>query len=254
MGPPQAGDTAEMRRAATYMAYQNGFIQRVERLPGNVGYLRIDAFGPEGFAEEPIRAAMGVVAHTDALIIDLRENNGGSPATVALLASWLLGEQPVHLNTTVTRDTAARKEYWTRPQVAGATRYGTSKPVYVLTSHGTFSGGEEFAYDMQAIRRATLVGETTGGGAHPTSPLRATAHFAARVPFARAVNPVTHTNWEGTGVRPDVAAPAADALAAAHRLALKALLPAADELRRDEIAQALATLGETAPAAVAAGK
>jgi hypothetical protein len=242
-GPPGAALAAGEQQRAAYTAYHNAYVERVERLAGNVGYLKLDGFAPAEAALEPIRAAMAFLAHTDALIIDLRENHGGRPAAVALLASWLFGERPVHLNTVVTRGGAHREEFWTRPEVPGAARYGADKPVYVLTSRGTFSAGEEFPYDLQALHRATIVGETTGGGAHPVGPQRATAHFVAMVPFARSVNPVTRTNWEGTGVHPDVQVAAADALAAAHRLALQALLPTAtDGFRRDDIAEALANL------------
>lgn len=243
-GQPQGAALAraEEQRAA-YTAYQNAHVERVERLAGNVGYLKITGFTSAELALEPIRAAMAFLAGTDALIIDVRENFGGRPETVALLASWLFGEQPVHMNTVVTRGGTHTQEHWTRPDVPGAARYGAAKPVYVLTSHETFSAGEELPYDLQALHRATIVGETTGGGAHPVGPQRATEHFVAMVPFARAVNPVTHTNWEGTGVHPDVPVAAADALTAAHRLALQALLPkAADDFRRDDITHALAGL------------
>lgn len=242
-GSQDAGLAAREQRRAAYTAYHNAYVERVERLAGNVGYLKLDGFAPAEAALEPIRAAMAFLSHTDALIIDLRENHGGRPETVALLASWLFGEQPVHMNTTITRGGAHRQEFWTRPEVPGAARYGADKPVYVLTSRGTFSAGEELPYDLQALHRAILVGETTGGGAHPVGPQRATAHFVAMVPFARAENPVTHTNWEGTGVHPDVQVAAADALATAHRLALQALLPkATDDFRRDDITEALASL------------
>ncbi|HET7463675.1 MAG TPA: S41 family peptidase [Longimicrobium sp.] len=253
-GEPDAAQIARWdRERASYNAYQNAHIEKVERLAGNVGYLQLTGFANPEAALEPIRAAMAFLANTDALIIDLRENHGGRPETVALLASWLFGDQPVHVNTVVTRAGAESTEHWTKPEVPGAGRYGPQKPVYVLVSHGTFSAGEEFPYDLQALRRATIVGETTGGGAHPVGPRRATEHFAAMVPFARAVNPVTHTNWEGTGVHPDVAVAPAEALTAAHRLALQALLPkAVDDYRRDEIAGALAQLGD-APSAAAAG-
>lgn len=254
-GEPDAAQVAEWdRERASYNAYHNAHIEKVERLAGNVGYLKLTGFTTPEAALEPIRAAMAFLANTDALIIDLRENHGGRPETVALLASWLFGEQRVHLNTVVTRAGADSTEHWTRPEVPGAARYGAQKPVYVLVSHGTFSAGEEFPYDLQALRRATVVGETTGGGAHPVGSRRATEHFAAMVPFARAVNPVTHTNWEGTGVRPDVATAPAQALTAAYRLALRSLLPGAtDEFRRDEITEALAALDPSPSATSAAG-
>src|SRR5262249_10427141 len=102
-------------------------------------------------------------------------------------------------------------EFWTRDSVAGR-RFGGKKPIYVLTSSQTFSGGEEFTYDLQALERAVVVGERTAGGAHLTAPVRIDDHFTLRVPFARAVNPITHTDWEGVGVMPAVEATAVDAL------------------------------------------
>ncbi|HET7231376.1 MAG TPA: S41 family peptidase [Longimicrobium sp.] len=243
------GDAAQRnereRRRSAFTAYHNAHVERVERLPGNVGYLKVTGFTTPELAMEPIRSAMAFLANTDALIIDVRENDGGRPETVALLASWLFGEQRVHLNTVAGRGDEQGREFWTSPEIPGARRYGAEKPVYVLTSRATFSAGEELPYDLQALRRATVVGEATGGGAHPVGPRRATEHFAAMVPFARAVNPVTGTNWEGTGVLPDVPTPAADALTVAHCLALQALLPkAADDFRREDITEALEGLGQ----------
>ncbi len=100
-----------------------------------------------------------------------------------------------------------------------------SKPLYVLTSHDTFSGGEEFCYNLKNLKRATLIGETTGGGAHPVSGHRIDDHFMIGVPFARAINPVSKTNWEGTGVEPDIKVPATDALTTAQKLAQEKLNP-----------------------------
>jgi C-terminal processing protease CtpA/Prc len=97
-------------------------------------------------------------------------------------------------------------------------RFGGEKPIYVLTSARTFSGAEEFTYNLKSLKRATIIGETTGGGAHPVNGHRIDEHFSIGVPFARAINPITHTNWEGVGVKPDISVPAGDALATAQRL------------------------------------
>ena len=160
---------------------------------------------------------MSDVADADVLIIDLRANHGGDPSTVAQVASYLFDDKPVHLSDVVERDGSTRA-FWTEPTVAGK-RFGGKKPVYVLTSAETFSGGEALAYDLQSLRRATLIGETTGGGANPTSAHALDDWFAIGVPWARAVNPVTKTNWEGVGVRPDVATKATAALDEALRRA-----------------------------------
>jgi hypothetical protein len=218
--PPKDGPTAADRgRDKEFARKVNGAVQKVERLPGNVGYLEIRNFmQPEGVAE-PFSAAMDFLARTEALILDLRRNGGGSPKGVALVCSYFFGEEPVHLNSLYWRKGDRTEEFWTLKSVAGKRYLG--KDVYVLTSRRTFSGAEECAYNLQTQKRATLVGETTGGGAHPTRGNRITDHFGVGVPYARSINPVTKTNWEGTGVKPDVAVPADQALHTAHLLALK---------------------------------
>jgi C-terminal processing protease CtpA/Prc len=160
---------------------------------------------------------MSNVADADALIIDLRANHGGDPSTVALVASYLFDDQPVHLNDVIEHDSTMRM-FWTEPTVARK-RFGGKKPVYVLTSGETFSGGEELAYDLQSLHRATLVGETTGGGANLTGAHTLDDWFVIGVPWARPINPVTKTNWEGVGVRPDVATKATEAMDEALRRA-----------------------------------
>jgi retinol-binding protein 3 len=150
------------------------------------------------------------------MIIDLRENGGGTPKMVALITSYLF-DRRTHLNDLWTRSTNTTAEFWTQDTVAGR-RFGGEKPVYVLTSARTFSGAEEFTYNLKTLKRATIVGETTGGGAHPVRCRRIDEHFMIGVPFARAINPITHTNWEGVGVEPDAKVPASEALNAALKL------------------------------------
>lgn len=185
-------------------------IARAAILPGNIGYLAPDRFAPvETFAPEA-DAAMGTLADTRALIIDLRSAKGGSPASVGYLCSFFFApECPVHLNTLHWRD-APSEESWTRP-----VPLFYRQPVYVLTSRTTFSGAEECANDLKLLRRATLVGETTRGGAHPGRRFPLDARFEIFIPVGRAENPVTKSNWEGVGVAPDVALPAAAATAKA---------------------------------------
>jgi hypothetical protein len=212
--PGVTADGAEQYRRQMEAA-NCGFV-KVERLPGNVGYVKFNFFGGPVVCSSTIGAAMTFVANTDALIIDLRENTGGSPKTVALIASYLFSK-PTHLNDLWTRKTDSTAQFWTVAEVPG-TRLRDSARVYLLTSGATFSGGEEFAYDLQSLKRGVVVGERTGGGAHPVSSRLIDEHFSIGVPYARAINPMTRTNWEDVGVQPDVAAPAADALAAAQRL------------------------------------
>ena len=221
--------------------------QEATRLDGNVGYLKITGFVSAALAGDTVSGAMAFLANTDALIIDLRDNFGGDPTTVALLASYFVsGAEPVHLNDIEWRK-AGSKEYrleqwWTLPHVPGQ-RY-LDKEVYILTSRATPSAAEELSYDLKALKRATLVGETTWGGANPGSSQRLGDHFMAFIPAGHAINPITGTNWEGVGVEPDLKTPAADALAAAYRTALRHLIEKTNDPRElNGLKQALAKEG-----------
>lgn len=204
-----------------------GFV-KVDRLDGNVGYLDLRGFmepsTDDGKAEEAAVAAMNKLADADALIIDLRKNGGGNPGMIQLLTTYLYdeGSKPIHLNTFHHRERNETIETWTRETVPGR-RFGKSKPVYVLTSNRTFSAAEEFTYNLRNLQRATVVGEVTGGGAHPGGMRPINDHFAIFVPTGRAVNPITKTNWEGVGVQPHIAVSKEEALSVAHADALKKL-------------------------------
>jgi C-terminal processing protease CtpA/Prc len=161
---------------------------------------------------------MELVTHTDALIIDLRRNRGGDPDGVQLWNSYLFPDGSTHLNDVYDAQTRQTRQYWTLPSVPGP-RY-LDRPVYVLTSSATFSAGEEFAYNLRALGRATLIGEVTRGGAHPTEVFALSATVEVTVPIARSINPVTGTNWEGVGVAPHVATTAQAAFDVAYRTAL----------------------------------
>jgi C-terminal processing protease CtpA/Prc len=149
----------------------------------------------------------------------MRSNGGGNPQMVALVSSYLFGPEPVHLNDLYWREGDRTEQFWTRKEVAGK-RY-LNKDVYILTSKRTFSAAEEFTYNLKNLKRATIVGETTGGGAHPGGGFRITEHFGMFVPTGRAISPITKTNWEGTGVTPDIDVPADQALVVARLTALK---------------------------------
>ncbi len=213
---PTAEEREEARRDLSWM--NHGF-NKVERLRGNIGYIEFRGFFDEELGSETVASSMNFINGTDALIIDLRNNGGGNPNMVALICSYLFGADPVHLNDLYWREGNRTDEFWTRKEVSGK-RY-LNKDVYVLTSNRTFSGAEEFAYNLKNLKRATIIGETTGGGAHPGGPQRVHEHFNVFIPTGRAINPITKTNWEGTGVTPDVDVPAAQALTVARLMALK---------------------------------
>ena len=208
-------------------ALDNYGFHKVERLPGNVGCLEIHHLPRPAWGRDTAVAAMNFLASTSALIIDLRGCTGGYPDMVALILSYLFGEEPVHLNSIYWRDDDVTQEFWTLPHVPG--KRFDDKPVYVLIGPQTFSGGEELAYDLQARRRATLVGKTTGGGAHPGASYRLHPYFEAFIPIGRAINPVTGSNWEGTGVIPDITVPVEQAFNTAYRLALESVIESIGE-------------------------
>ena len=205
---------------------QNFGFERVERLEGNIGYFDVRRFFPADFSGDTIAAIMNFVRHTDALVIDLRKMRGGEPETVALVSSYFF-DQPKLLNSLYWRPDDRTQQFWTIPHLAGA-RF-LNKPVYLLTSRDTFSGGEEFAYDLKNLKRVTIVGETTGGGAHPAPVVPLTDYVAAQIPIARPINPITKTDWEGVGVAPDIAVSAAQALKTAHLAAVKDILGKAQD-------------------------
>ncbi|MFI6085734.1 S41 family peptidase [Streptomyces sp. NPDC051217] len=219
--PPQQGAAtrASMRRD---FGTSLGGAPRVELLDGGVAVLELaPMLFPLEWAAEPLSAALTLASRAQALIVDLRANRGGDPDTVAFVCSYLLDER-THLNTMHWRDGERGEQSWSLPHVPGAS-FGGSKPLYVLSSNSTFSAAEELAYDLQQLGRAEVVGEPTRGGAHPCKGWTVHPHLEATVPFGRAINPISGTNWEGTGVQPDTPCAAADSLDHAHALALARL-------------------------------
>lgn len=192
---------------------RNHGVDSVDHLGPAIGYLRITAFPPRALVAGRYAAALDKVSDTDALIIDLRNNGGGDPDSVALLISYFV-DRPTRLNDTWSRDSGQTTQTWTEGKLDGK-RYGGNKPVVILAGPGTASAGEDFTYTMQALKRATVIGERTWGGAHPIALYRLGDHFYAAIPHSRTISPITHTNWEGTGVAPDLRTPPADALAVA---------------------------------------
>jgi C-terminal processing protease CtpA/Prc len=214
-GQESAWDPVAHRKQAEQDAFG---VTKVERLKGNIGLLELRLLYGAEIATPAITAAMNLIAHTEALIIDLRENGGGDPHTVALICSYLFDDQ-VHLNDIYNRPEGTTRQFWTLPHVPGP-KFGGQKPIYVLTSKRTFSGAEELSYNLQQNERATLIGETTRGGAHPGDRYRVGPHLKSAVPNGRAINPISGTNWEGVGVVPHIAVPADEAFDVAYKLAL----------------------------------
>lgn len=215
-------DNVDTAPGAPPAATMFGF-ERADRLKGNIGYMKLDGFHPPEALSVVADELMPKLATTDALIIDMRDNHGGDPAGVSRLISFFVAQdKPVHVNDLIWRtagtDEYTRDTFFTSPTSASY----RNKPVYVLTSSETFSGGEEFSYDMQVMKLATVVGETTGGGANPGDTFPLGSGVSIFVPGGRAENPVTKTSWEGVGVKPDMAAPANRAFAVAYAAALKA--------------------------------
>ena len=226
-GAPAFGNRLNPEQHRVQASRRNYGFEKVERLSGNIGYLDFRGFENPELASETAAAAMTFLANTDALIIDLRQNGGGDPAMVAFISSYLF-DKKTHLNDLYLRRENRTEEFWTKETIPGK-KFGGEKPVFVLTAKYTFSGAEEFSYNLKNLKRATIIGEVTGGGAHPVAPQKINEDFTIGVPFARAINPITKTNWEGTGVKPDVEVPAAQALKTAHLAALKAVQAKAND-------------------------
>ena len=187
-----------------------GGIRRVERLPGNVAHLVLGpVLTPATPSWDAVCAAMALVADADALVLDVRECRGGDPDTVQLLLSHVVGDEPVRLVDMESRVDGLRQR-WTQP--VDPHRFGPDKPLVVLTSGDTFSGGEEVAFDVQDLGRGRVVGERTRGGANPREGFAVHPELELAVPVARAFSPRTGASWEGVGVAPDVECTAEEAL------------------------------------------
>lgn len=243
--PPSTGAQKEPGLSQSSIFDRDNFgFQEIKRLHGDIGYMKITHFAAADQGGPTVAAAMTFLSHTDALIIDLRQNGGGDPDMVDLLASYLFPAQPLlQLNDLIWRGKGTMRhtsqQFWTLPYVPGP-RY-LNRQVYVLVSHETLSAAEEFAYDLQALKRATVVGSTTWGGANPGAMVPLADDFLAFIPTGQAVNPITKTNWEGTGVQPDVKVPASNACDVAYRMALKHLIATTnDEEERSSLKSALA--------------
>ena len=220
----------EQRRREAYRRENFGF-QKIEILAGNVGYLKLQYFaGTENGAEAAV-AAMAFLSNADAIIVDLTENGGGE-GLVPLLISYFLPPEEVELTGVYYRASDTVRRSWSYSYVPG--RRLPNVDLYILTSSRTFSAAEDFAYTMQQLARAVVVGERSKGGAHPVDVLIVDENVLTQVSIGKSINPVTKTNWEGVGVEPDFPVPAEEALATAYLLALKGLLGKTTDKERSE--------------------
>lgn len=225
--------------------YHNNYINNLKRdnfgfkkisiLDGNIGYLDLRSFSDVQYAGPTAVSAMNFLSNSNAIIIDLRMNGGGSPAMIQLITSYLFNSDPVHLNNFYWRPTNSHTQTWTLPHVQGTRSPNTE--VFILTSKSTFSAAEEFSYNLKNLKRATLIGETTGGGAHPGSMVNATKRFTVWIPSGRAINPITNTNWEGTGVAPHIEVSSNKALDVAQIKALESLLAKSKDPQQEQYFQ-----------------
>jgi hypothetical protein len=209
-GAPTAESLANYRRA---LERENCTFETVKILPHNIGYLKLNSFPDVSICRSTAVSAMASLNHADAVIFDLRDNRGGYPEMVMLISAYLFDHPEYMYNP---RESPTERT-WTRSPVPGNRL--ADKPVYVLTSGTTWSGAEQFSYDLKMLKRATLVGEKTRGGAHAGVFYRIDDHFGVGIPEVKVVNPFSKTDWEGIGVEPDVGVKAADALSTAERLA-----------------------------------
>jgi retinol-binding protein 3 len=216
-GTGHVDTAAEHKRFRHMQKIHNFGFDKAEMLPCAIGYLKIGGFFPPDQAGKAMAlAAFRFVSSADVLIIDLRENHGGDPSMVSYMCGFLFSSK-VHLNDLYTRSSRLLETFWATPNME--LNALQTVPVYILTSKQTFSAGEEFSYDLKTQKRAIIIGESSGGGAHPVRPFPVANGFVANIPFARAINPITKTDWEGTGVQPDIATPADSAMAVALKLA-----------------------------------
>ncbi|SEW05326.1 N-terminal domain of Peptidase_S41 [Chitinophaga sp. YR573] len=210
---------ANVKRRFELSRSQNFGFKELKILDGNIGYLNLSSFEEPADGGATAVLAMNFLSNTDAIIIDLRNNGGGATTMVQLLASYFFDNQPHPLTDIYWRPTNSTFQLWTLAYVEG--KRMPDVDVYVLTSKSTFSAAEDFCYSLQNLKRITIIGETTGGGAHPVMPVAAANNFIIHIPQGRSISSITKTDWEGTGVKPDIEVAAKDALITAQIKALE---------------------------------
>jgi len=237
--PKRAGggdSTEELMRRHFEQARRNNFgFLKAERLAGNIGYLKIQEFPPAEVAMSIAIGAMAFVANTQGLIFDIRGHKGGSPEMVQLLISYLVGEKPQPLTGIYSRETGQTEAYYTLEEIPG--KRMSDVPVYIIVDGVTHSAAEAFAYDLQALKRATIIGTRTRGGAHLVDFIPLQSMYVLMLPIARAINPITNSNWQGTGVIPDIEVTDQDPLLVAHHNMLNELLKSSKDDDEQEFLQ-----------------
>jgi hypothetical protein len=252
--PEKGEDPAEVERHERHLRATNYGFKKAEILPGGIGYLRFDNFGEGDAAFAAATAAMNFLATSRAVILDLRNNGGGSAAMIRYLCGYLFAEETHLINWDIRAEKTTVQSY-SADYVPG--KRLTEQPVYILTSRNTFSAAEEFTFDLRNHERATVVGDTTGGGGHTVDSRIfdfKSFRIGIRVPYGRAYNPKNNEGWEGKGVIPHIPVPAGAALDAAYAEALQTLLaPEKDAEVKSALEWALADVdGRRHPIALSA--
>jgi C-terminal processing protease CtpA/Prc len=219
---PLRNDPAWQEQQQAKARAENYGLHKLEKLPGNVGYLDIHYFHKPAWAGDTVVAAMRFLSESDALILDLRQCKGGYPGTVALVCTYLFNEEPILLTSIYWRDEDRTQQYWTLPYVPG--KRLSDIPLYVLISKNTFSAGEMAASALQSHPRATLIGEQTDGGVNPGTSFRLHPHFEAFIPIGCTIDPLTGTHKESAGVTPDITASPEESFDMAYKFALQSIL------------------------------
>jgi len=211
--PPPQTSPQEFARLLNTLQKDNCSFKKVQILPHNIGYLKLDAFLDPSVCSSTATAAMASLNHANALIFDLRDNRGGTAEMVSLISSYLF-DHPAYM---FDPRRVPTPQSWTSSPVPGSKL--ANKPVFILTSSTTISAAEQFTFDLKMLKRATIVGETTAGGAHAGAWHRIDDHYGMAIPENRAVNPYSKSDWEATGVQPDIKVAATAALQTALRQA-----------------------------------
>ena len=222
----------ELNLRLEQMKNENFGFFKVERLEGNIGYVDFRTnYSSLEHSKETIKSVLSFISNCKAVIFDLRKNGGCYPQVVQYIESHFFNNEPIHLNDLYYREGNRTESFWTLKDIEG--KRMPEVPLYILTGKNTFSGAEEFAYDMKNLKRAVIVGESTGGGANPGQFLAINKDFVTFLPTGRAINPITGTNWEGNGVKPDIEVKSENALNKAHSMAIQTLAEkSADEIER----------------------